>query len=342
MVEDKMANKNVGYLGWVGYGNLGDEANLLAFKHLFQKFEVKHLNSSLLNILLIKSRCSSVMLGGGTLVFNDPYYSDLKSFLDKKQLAIVFGTGVRNPEYWSTTNKECKSYDDWSACLNRCHYVGVRGPLSKQILNQHGVTNVEVIGDPVMYFADNAIERKKGTKILGLCFGTSYNKMWGDENAFFDFLARFMNIMIEKGWEIRLFSVWEKDNIFMENVAKKIGKNIPIFCGYKSLKETMSFMRNCDVFIGQKLHSVILACCTYTPSIMLEYRPKCLDFMASIGQEEFNMRTNSLSIDKLTAMAEQLQNQSEAVQSDLFNKVHPFKNILSEKAQYISKLIRNY
>ena len=86
----------------------------------------------------------------------------------------------------------------------------------------------------------------------------------------------------DKGWEITFLPVWEDDLPYIEEAARRINKQVKIFRKYRSVPDTLRFMESRDVFIGEKLHSVALACCAYTPSIMLEYQPKCRDFMTSL------------------------------------------------------------
>ena len=65
----------------------------------------------------------------------------------------------------------------------------------------------------------------------------------------------------------------------------------------------VSDLRRRDVLSGTVLFvvgfSVVFAMCAHVPSLMIEYRPKCLDFMKSVGQERFTVRTDQLSGDLL-------------------------------------------
>jgi len=62
-----------------------------------------------------------------------------------------------------------------------------------------------------------------------------------------------------------------------------------------------------------KLHAGILAAAANVPFVGLEYQPKCRDFAASIGWEDFVIRTDALQpstlIDRVANLIEQLESQ---------------------------------
>ena len=47
--------------------------------------------------------------------------------------------------------------------------------------------------------------------------------------------------------------------------------------------------------VGERLHAVVLAAAAGVPSVMLEYQPKCLDFMESIGRTDWCVRTDRVT-----------------------------------------------
>jgi len=65
---------------------------------------------------------------------------------------FVFGSGVAHPSFWKD------SLRDWKPILQRCNYIGVRGPLSAELLTDVGINRVEVVGDPVLVFAPDSCE----------------------------------------------------------------------------------------------------------------------------------------------------------------------------------------
>lgn len=277
---------------------------------------------------------AAVELGGGTLINN-------KFFIDKFRCAqangyptFVFGSGVRNPLYWTNEKKERNLLPEWIECLNKAFYVGVRGPLSRAILAEHGFDKAEVIGDPALSWGRGRVRPKHRTKRLGINFGVSEGNVWGNEKGIFTFIAGLTRALQDKGWEVTYIPVWKQDLPIIEETARR-NKSVRIFHGYASLRKTLDILESCDAFIGQKLHSVILAMCVYTPSIMLEYRPKCLDFMLSMGMQDFNVRTDRLSTEHILGLLDRLAEDSSGIQKRLWENVQSYKALQKQRAQSI-------
>jgi polysaccharide pyruvyl transferase WcaK-like protein len=277
------------------------------------------------------------MLGGGTLI-NAPLYGEqLRQAQKLNYPTIVFGAGVRNPEFWDRIPGASNLLSEWIPLLEQSEFVGVRGPISQSILEQNRFHKAEVIGDPSLFLARPKIERKTMNKKLGLNIGISYGKIWGKEEEVLDFIVNFVQIMIDKGWEITFVPVWDKDLPYIEEAVRRINKNIKIFLKYKSLQDTLRFIESCDIFIGEKLHSVVLACCTYTPSIMLEYRPKCRDFMTSLDLQKYNIRTDCLDNEHIIALCNELYEKNSLMQRYIYDRVIAYKKKLSYYASLLQK-----
>jgi polysaccharide pyruvyl transferase WcaK-like protein len=133
-------------------------------------------------------------------------------------------------------------------------------------------------------------------------------------------------------------TLWlKKDVVCIKEIVKKIHKRVSVFCDYTSVYKTLESLSKCDLFIGQKLHSVALAMCAYTPSIMLEYKPKCLDFMLLMDMENFNIRTDQLSVEKLLFLSKKMYMELEYFREKIQKKVHHYKQIQKDRANTICK-----
>lgn len=339
-------SNKIGYIGWLGHENLGDEVIYGAFKLLFNKHKVLpfEYSNKLESFEKIRGRgvFNAVCLGGGTLIH--PYGGEtIKAFriaLVKYKMSFIFGTGVEDPSFRDRSYNKSNSFKEWVECLNKAYYIGVRGPLSKKILNENGFNNVEVVGDLAISNSSERIKAKKKAKILGLNFGVTDNKIWGDGESVLNFIVKFAKIMINKGWQLKIISANKRDESHVKEAIKRIGKQISVYSEYSSMEGAMGFFEDCDIFVGERLHSVILAMCAYTPSIMLEYNPKCLDFMASMELEEFSMRTDSLSLDKVIYCIDKIQDNIEFYQGKIFDKMCYYKRLQTHKANQISEIIK--
>lgn len=291
------------YIGWLGHGNLGDEILFMAYSKLFPKLSlVSYVGPGkveLIETFLCIKNYHSCVLGGGTLIFGSVYLERIKSLLRHRELPLFcLGTGVSNPTFWRSIGKE-KNDDliqDWISLLERFHFVGVRGPDSKKVLELYGLkVPVHVVGDSAISLAKDKFVKKKRNMTIGINFGKTFGAQWGDENVFMDILKHIIRELIEMGFNITLFPVVRSDEETMRSVVSEIRTRVSFCSHWHNFHEFHSQLEKCDLFIGEKLHSVVIAYISRTPAIMLEYRPKCCDFMKSIGFEKFNVKTSDIS-----------------------------------------------
>lgn len=328
--------KKAFYIGWHGYGNLGDEALLTAVKSLLEEkyllYEKKYVGKGVK--IFLKGQFDTCILGGGTLINFDTYLKPFKTVRAKKR--IVFGTGVGLPEFREKVEGYTSPYvEEWVQALNSADYIGVRGPLSLKQLKKWGVKkDIVLLGDPVLFLADDVITKKQKSKILGVNIGFTNGRLWGgDDNIFFEQLIQQLKILGRKGWAFKFFPVVTKDVAFIKKAIEALSEfHVMYVDNFLSLNTFLSEMRSVDIFVGEKLHSVILAICTHTPSIMLEYRPKCLDFMLSMNLEKLNVRTDQLFDDTIVEMVKELYDSIDKEQERLFEKTILMKRGLIETA----------
>ena len=143
------------YIGWLGHGNLGDEAIFWAFKELFKRVQFRDYPYIGKILKKFPGLVDYIFLGGGTLIGNYPMYLDTARMLIDafpKAKRIAFGTGVRNPVFWKNNMKS--SLKEWVELLNEFDFVSVRGPLSSGILQDYGLdaSKIHIIGDPALFF----------------------------------------------------------------------------------------------------------------------------------------------------------------------------------------------
>ncbi len=335
--------KRLGYVGWLGYGNIGDEAMYAAFQKLFSPACVLPFKRSRkIDVMekagLLKSY-EAVVLGGGSLINSNKYLEIFKAAQNSCQKYFVLGAGVRNPDFWKG---RFKSGDpklmEWTRCLEQCGFVGVRGPISQEMLKNQGFNQAKVVGDLAFFLAEETIQPKVKTKRVGINLGTD-GQLWGNEESVLDFVVSLSKILMDKGYQVTLLPAWKKNLPYIEEAAKRIGNGVEIFKNYHSLPDVMKLLKECDFFIGEKLHSVVLASCVYTPAIMLAYRTKCLDVMSALDLQEQCMRTDELSLDKAVSLINSFETQTEVYQRKVKNKMDYYKKTLEDAKQQIMHLI---
>lgn len=328
------------YYGWLGHKNLGDEALYFCVNELL-KSRISFVTNGELDRLYLKSRAVSkidlLVLGGGTLINRNDYVIDnMLEYRKNFKQCIVFGTGVANEDFWQQMEKRTDRSDDWREFLNSCSFVGVRGPFSLQYMKKLGIDKAAAIGDPVLYLGQETIMPKARRKRVGFNFGRTNNKLWGGSDKRVDSeMCHLIRIFLENNWELSFYNVYDKDTEHFQRFVdtyKLQGKISFVDASDCPISMALSYFKDIDIFIGEKLHASILAACSYTPFIMLEYRPKCLDFMASIGYEKYNFRVDSFSAQETYAAAEELYENCAQIQTYLKEKVLYYKSKLIDSA----------
>ena len=331
------------YIGWTGFQNLGDEAMFelcrrrfaqvhwspysmvsnvpepVAFArrvvtnptHLFRMLadecrsgrRLRTLGTRVASHVLGSGEREVAMLGGGTLINGEclePYVAMRKR---TSSLVPVFGSGVQNPAFWSGVPGWVDSRRLWAAELNDLPVVGVRGPLSKGLLDEVGVRNVIVSGDPAVLFhsalAEQATnDKQRPLRIAINCGTTRYCS--GNLQKVHDEMASVASRLVRSGAFVELLPVWPEDMHSCYEVAKRAELNrSAIQPTLSSASAYLSKVRSFDLLIALKLHAAILAAAANVPFVLFEYQPKCLDFCRSIEWEEFSIPTSRFEAGEL-------------------------------------------
>ncbi len=297
--------QSIHYTGWIGYSNLGDELLLDAARTCFEPIPltwVKDYRSRSIQSLVEKKRHRVAMLGGGTQIGDHSPISRFKAALARSSTGIVFGAGVTP----STSGPIPKWLDDWGAVLRNLPYVGVRGTESVATLQRVGV-DAKVLGDPVCWFTRDVGYWEPTPKLLGINVGQSNGNMYGQESEIQEKISQFVRQSMKRGCEFEFFCVWPDDLEVTKRVASMAGLSNPtIHEIYHDVSYFQERVRRMNAFVGIKLHAVALAMVTGVPSLMIEYRPKCREFMASLGMERFVHRSDQIEVDSLITDMEDL------------------------------------
>lgn len=324
-----MADK-VGYAGWIGHNNIGDEALLAANRLLFN------------NIELIDFRYwngyDSLLLGGGTILPQFLVGGEPK--IRRSQCTAAIGVGIRNPTFWNRqlapidlryfagrmgaselirnkyieyllepaeylfsntvttgyyfSDEDYRAIDEYDF-----DHLGVRGPLSRKILSKHGI-DCEVVGDTALALEPSSTEIEREEKIA-VCL--QHDKLKWARNE--DYLHHIVEFLSKRAPEYRIVCLpFQKEDISMHIELSNNLKNAEFknYCSPMDVQGAIDEIASCEFMVGEKLHANILSACSYTPFISLEYRPKCLDFAASVGMADYNIRIDELTKDRLEAI----------------------------------------
>jgi polysaccharide pyruvyl transferase WcaK-like protein len=316
------------YVGWTGHLNLGDEILLEAARECLEPLEVVAnvtTNRPILRWIEQRKRHDIAILGGGTQIGNHPPFERFKAELAKAKMGLVFGAGVSE---YVTQGPAPAWLERWGEVLRDLAYVGVRGPDSAATLARVGV-DAEILGDPVCWFSQELDYWKPREKVFGLNVGQAHGLMFGDEATVHANFASYLKTMKQRGWDVEFFCVWPEDLPTTRQVAAEAGIEAPtIHCIYEEARPYLERVRSMKFFVGIKLHAVALAMAANVPSLMIEYRPKCLEFMNTMGMGGFDIRSDQMDLDRMMELTGMLDSGGPLVAESIRSAMLPIQRRL--------------
>ena len=280
----------VTYVGWLGRENFGDEAMLQAVRQLLPGAAVSHKapNRRLL------------MLGGGTLINRLTYLQSLRQFDSPRIERAVFGSGVADPAYWGLTEPT----DQWIDFLDSCVYVGVRGPRSEALLREWGYEGeLEILGDPGLSITP-AKPVKTETGLVVVSPAWTDGELWGgDDTAVFAALAGLVGSLRAEGRRVAYLSCSPGDDRHIMEIMRQSGSvDADYVAAYADHDAGVELLARAEVVVAERLHAAVIAAACDRPSVLIEYRPKIRDFARSVDQEDFVLRSDETSVERLNQM----------------------------------------
>lgn len=280
------------------------------------------------------------ILAGGTLI-NRISTKSTEDCLKLTGNLFVFGTGVAQKYFWNDRPNVIDYSDRWAEVLSKSKYVGVRGPLSKSRLEEMGVKNVQIVGDPVISYSlpKESLTLPWLPKNIGLNLGVSRGDVWGTETDICNEYIKLANILKTSGWRVQWFVVWPDDFEITKHAARESNTEEEIYCFYSDTLGYIEKVRKLHMFLGLKLHAVVLSTCAYVPSIMIEYRPKCLDYMLSIDNSDWLIRSDMMNAEEIWSMVENYKDQRKELSEQLYTKISNLKNIQQVELEKVKKMM---
>lgn len=331
----------INYVGWIGHGNLGDEALYKVNKEVFKPYNFKQDLTTLKNLnkylrLLTKRNVYNsslfqklnnwflpvTLFGGGTVI------PEWLKWVKPNKINYAYGVGVRNPEFWGKypqpVIEKVKQFN--------FRMLGVRGRTSMEILKGWGI-KCEEIGDPCLLLKPiKGIERK--SRRIAINVGSD-GITWGDEVVVFNETGKICKALKNHSYQPVLIPFCKSDVDSVTAIAEYT--NTPIFRGWMDVEKTINFIASCHALIGERLHASVFSAATYTPFITLEYRPKCRDFTESLGFKEYIIRTDDITCEKTLKMLYLLEENWYTLHKSLFKKVNFYRGKLRWYAEKIKK-----
>lgn len=337
----------VPYIGLVGYHNLGDDVLYEAHQKLFPSHRLVPYRKDSVIVekaasLFHRPFSKHAILGGGTLINDgDVWLNKARHLLEHGNKMFCIGTGAESSAFYGKEDTDNPLLQKWLPVLEQFEFIGVRGPQSKAILDSAGAKNVIITGDTALSLTEETMEPRDRQGVVGITYGdVAGNPMWGDPKRYRVELVKVIRSLIEGGSKILLLPIWSIDIPSNESLLQEINHpNCTMVKAYESYESFSEQLRKCDVFIGQKLHSTILALMNRVPSIMVEYRPKCRDFMSSLGLEEYIIKTSDLTLDSFMGLYDKVLENYDEIRTQAETKILEYKHLQFKTAEKLNGIL---
>lgn len=295
---------HLAYVGWAGHGNLGDDAIRDAItSRLREGSTVVDIPDRLSHMRFLGAKelamlpHSHVFLGGGTIIGRPIWRSIVKRALRsaRGRPAYMLGAGVQDPRFHG--KEPILGFDEllsWRPILRLFDRVTVRGPRSLDLLAQVGV-NASIVGDPALLHSVSELAPVPDSGTIGISLGSD-GSTWGDDpGKVLTEVSSVAKRLVELDWKISFLVVNEEDLPQARACADAAAIDHSTIKLATSSAEYTRTVLECRIVLGERLHSLVLAAAAGIPIVALEYQPKSLDFMESIGRASYSLRTDSIA-----------------------------------------------
>ena len=300
--------KNILYIGWVGFGNQGDDlcyeifANRVSRKAQEQGLEVNIdgiYPANFNEFTLARKAPDLVVLGAGSLF--EPVY--LKPLVLASQNSIntaIWGSGydsmLESPIQASGINPD--SAFMIRQVVQNAPLLGVRGPYTMEMLKVIGASNprLDIVGDPGFLLDqwDSPAPLPEldhiQSPIVAVNWGTASHKvLGGDEKP----VARDLRDALSslgKSMAIVIYPVWSRDIPACTNLYQELNHpNCVLLDRVPSMGELITLYTRSVFSVNMKLHANVFSAALDCPFLCLAYRMKGWDFASSLGWTHFTI-----------------------------------------------------
>jgi Polysaccharide pyruvyl transferase len=321
-----------GYLGWARAGNLGDDLMLEAHQELLSPrhvalFPRTRVDERLRLLARMPGglQLDAVLLGGGTLFGRPEWWQRVQSVRTVVPGApwMALGVGVEDEAFKSHRSfTDRPTMERWAEFASSWPVLGVRGPRSLEILQSYGL-NAEMTGDPALALSAGAQRPVVRERLLGVSVAMPEAR-WGNAERVRSAVDDALMGLRASGWCFRFFVFSKWDEPLTRELSTRLGRKAEIFRP-TTTADLLRALGECQVVLGERLHSVVMSVAAHTPCVAVEYRPKLRDFMRSLDREKLALRPDRGTAAELrnavTSLAENRDHESAqlAHMVDVFN-----------------------
>jgi polysaccharide pyruvyl transferase len=338
----------VGYLGFAARGNAGDDAILLAHRRVLAPVRLGLLPLhaepqvlSLLGRLRDRPLFGGVLVGGGTVLGRGAWRRPLAHALAAHPGPLmVTGAGVEDPAFGGTrSHTDRDELERWAELLSGAAHLTVRGPRSAELLREVGV-DAGVVSDPALLLGPARVPSERvRPKLLGLNVADPEDQYAGTETQAADACTRAVRTLLASGWTVRLLPFDRRDLAVALALRRAVGGRVEIVRRFANVDGLLDAIAECDVVVGQRLHSVVLAAAVAVPALAIDYRPKCRDFQLSIGREPWTVSTVDITAERILDAVSALHEQRERHCAEIADEVRRARATLLDGERHVQRLV---
>lgn len=329
----------IGYIGWAGHGNLGDDAMLSAIGSLLPdtdliSYAYPRKERRLARLGLSGPRFfQSILLGGGTLI-SDGFAEIPRLAIEQDVPLWSFGTGVGSCGFGMPPQV---SLARWLEILPRFRAISVRGPLSQLRLRELGADHVEIIGDPALSLAVAEARACADPPRFALNIALpGTGRLRRDDHPFLCELEILTRRLVRHGWTPVPVAMSDDDAPALADLLARVYGDDVRVPTLRSAEDFIAAVAPCAFTVAVRLHAAVLSCCAGVPPLMLGYRDKCLDFMASMELTDYHVALDDMADGELLFRAERLVEAAESLRAIVLARARAWKQI---QAAYLQRTL---
>lgn len=307
--------KKILLAGYYGFGNLGDEAILEMFLKIFNessnieevtvlsgnsKETINRYNVSSINRynipVLIKNiiKVDALVFGGGSLLQDVTSRRSIMYYLSLIKIAKLFNKKVYllSQGIGPIVHNNIKKHA--SKILRSVDYITVRDYRSLNILIDMGIDRdkIKFSADPVIALCSD--NKKVNEQINNkVCFSLRNWKEFNFTNDICEVVNKLYNVGIESTFMCFHHNL---DISLHDEIKDKLGDKAKFITHRLNTTEAMNIIKEMDLLVGVRLHSLILAASAYVPLIALSYDPKIDEFLKCLNLMSYMNINNEKNI----------------------------------------------
>ena len=283
----------------------------------------------------VMKNCDLFISGGGSLLQDITSTRSLIYYLSLMKLAKFYGRKVM--VYANGVGPIDGRINRFltKKILEKVDLITLRDQESRDFVESLKISNknIHVTSDPV--FSLSPIAREEALEILrheGIDQDKNFVGIairdWKNRDKLVDYMAKLSDYMVEK-YDVNVILIpmhYPEDLDISMDIASK-GKKVYVLREKYSVEEVMGIIRELDMIVAMRLHSLIYAATQEVPMVGIIYDPKIVGFLNSIDVKHM-LDIEDLDYDLLLGNIDEVMENKEKLKIDLKNQ----EEILKEKA----------